>query len=40
VATRLGRQWLGIEINPAFATLAKERLRKLSKQRAGAEKAA
>jgi site-specific DNA-methyltransferase (adenine-specific) len=26
-ATRLGRHWLGIELNPAFAALASERLR-------------
>jgi site-specific DNA-methyltransferase (adenine-specific) len=26
VATRLGREWLGIELNPAFAKLANERL--------------
>ena len=28
-ATRLGRNWLGIELNPAFADLAAERLSKL-----------
>jgi DNA modification methylase len=29
VATRLGRRWLGIEINPQFARLAEERVRRL-----------
>jgi DNA modification methylase len=26
VAERLGRNWLGIELNPAFARLASERI--------------
>jgi DNA modification methylase len=26
VAERLGRNWLGIELNPAFAQLARERI--------------
>lgn len=30
VATRLGRDWLGIEVNPAFAHLTEERLSRLS----------
>ena len=31
-ATRLGRHWLGIELNPAFADLAKERLSQLEQR--------
>ncbi|WP_226426580.1 site-specific DNA-methyltransferase [Xanthomonas sp. MWU16-30325] len=30
VAERLGRQWLGVELNPAYAEIAKERLRGIS----------
>jgi DNA modification methylase len=32
VATRLGREWLGIELNPAFAKLANERLSQLEQR--------
>ena len=32
VATRLGRQWLGIELNPAFASLTSERLSSLEQR--------
>jgi DNA modification methylase len=38
-ATRLGRHWLGIELNPAFASLANERLSRLE-QRAPPQRAA
>jgi len=31
-ATRLGRHWLGIELNPAFADLANERLSQLEQR--------
>src|SRR5665647_3966316 len=31
-ATRHGRHWLGIELNPAFADLAKERLSQLEQR--------
>jgi DNA modification methylase len=31
-ATRLGRHWLGIELNPAFAELANERLSQLEQR--------
>ncbi|MBB3806373.1 DNA modification methylase [Xanthomonas arboricola] len=30
VAERLGRQWLGVELNPAYADIAQERLRGIS----------
>ena len=39
VATRLGRHWLGVELNPAFAALANERLSQLE-QRAPPKRAA
>jgi len=32
VAERLGRDWLGIELNPAFAALTNQRLRAVREQ--------